>query len=149
MFNHSMVFGASTDITTYILEYIGDRKTLQRVSQVNKLIRRTISLKMVMSTTTILGPRHLQNLLNIERMLPIQNEVMFRLLPLRVLRVAELRTKWFWRKSRAMVDLLNNTGTDHTTKTFRQATKHLFSEDEPAEYPYHLRWLQGRHRFTF
>lgn len=59
-------FGYSADVTRHILEYVSDPKTLLNVSQVNKLIRKTISLEMVITVCMRSGGRSLQSINNLQ-----------------------------------------------------------------------------------
>ncbi len=59
-------FGYDADMTAYILQFVRGPKELQSLSQVNKLIRSTISLEMVVTACMVSGGRTLQSIVNLE-----------------------------------------------------------------------------------
>ena len=59
-------FGYDADMTAYVLQFVRDPKELQSLSQVNKLIRSTISLEMVVTACMVSGGRTLQSIVNLE-----------------------------------------------------------------------------------
>ena len=59
-------FGHNEDITQHVLGYIKDPKILFNLSQVNKLIRNTISIEMVITACMMSGGRTLQSMINLQ-----------------------------------------------------------------------------------
>ena len=79
------VFGYDSDVSSIIMQYVGNPRTLLTLSTVNKLLRSLVTEEMVIKSALYTGGRPLASIQNIYRFM--KNRSAFVASPLRLLRM--------------------------------------------------------------